>query len=275
MDLTHAILRPRSLSARTPFVAYATVFDVGLELRASSQHLLDRLTENLPHLAQSVALRPEGARAYSLTGPDSEKAYRLFANGRKIASGTDLSFLLGVFQSNAMIHVADHASEFVFVHAGVVVHNGRALLFPGTSFAGKSTLIASLVRAGAVYYSDEYALLDADGLVHPYARNLQMRKPGGRQQRSVPVEEFQGVAGTKPVPVSRIYFSRYDAKAAWKPISLAPGLAALQMLTHTIPIRRTPSRVLKTLAAVTAGASSWQSQRGDADTTAKAILSEL
>ena len=130
----------------------------------------------------------------------------------KIASGTDVTFLLGIFQSNSMIHVADYASDFVFVHAGVVVHKGRALLFPGTSFAGKSTLVASLVRAGATYYSDEYALLDTDGLVHPFARNLQMREPGGREQRSVPVEEFQGVAGTEPVPVARILFQPLSSR---------------------------------------------------------------
>ncbi len=227
-------------------------------------------------MVKIVSSRPDGARVYALTGPDEEMIYRIFANGRKIASGADLPSLLEAFQSNAMIHVADHATEFVFIHAGVVAHNARALVFPGTSFAGKSTLVASLVRAGAVYYSDEYALLDTDGLVHPYARNLQMRKPGGgARQRSVSVEEFQGTAGTKAIPVSRIYFSQYSAQGAWQPAPVPPGLAALEMLRHAVPVRRTPSRVLKTLAVVTAKASSWKSPRGDADITAKAILAEL
>jgi hypothetical protein len=269
-------LRPKTLAARTPFVAYSSTFDVGLELRASSQHLLDQLREHLPHKAEKLQSRPDEVRTYALTGPDEVSVYRIFANGRKIASGTNLQWLLEVFGSNAVIHVAEHASEFVFIHAGVVGHKGRALIFPGTSFAGKSTLIASLVSAGAIYYSDEYALLDSDGLVHPYARNLQMRTPGeGAKQRSVPIEEFHGIAGTEAISVSHIYFSRFSETSEWQPKLVPPGLAALQMLPHAIPIRRTPSRVLKTLAAVTANASSWQSLRGDADATAKAILASL
>ena len=44
------------------------------------------------------------------------------------------------------------------VHAGAVLWYGRALLFPGTTHAGKSSLVAELLRKGAVYLSDEYAL---------------------------------------------------------------------------------------------------------------------
>ena len=68
-----------------------------------------------------------------------------------------------------MVHVANYAPDRVFVHAGVVAWRGRALVLPGTSFAGKTTLVAELVRAGAIYYSDEYAVLDEQGRVHPYS----------------------------------------------------------------------------------------------------------
>ena len=62
---------------------------------------------------------------------------------------------------------------------------GGALLLPGGSFTGKTTLVGALVRAGAVYYSDQYALLDEDGLIHPYPCH---------------VERFGGSAGDEPVP---------------------------------------------------------------------------
>ena len=35
--------------------------------------------------------------------------------------------------------------------------------------------MAALVRAGAEYYSDEFAPLDAGGLVHPFAKPLSIR----------------------------------------------------------------------------------------------------
>ena len=88
----------------------------------------------------------------------------------------DALILLG---GHMMIHVAEHAPEYVFLHAGVVAWEDRALLLPGQSHAGKSTLVAELVRAGATYYSDEFALLDSQGRVHRiYTRDIRMRRPG-------------------------------------------------------------------------------------------------
>src|SRR5277367_3536052 len=42
------------------------------------------------------------------------------------------------------------------VHAGAVLWRGRALLLPGGTHAGKSSLVTELLRRGATYYSDEY-----------------------------------------------------------------------------------------------------------------------
>ena len=65
------------------------------------------------------------------------------------------------------------------VHGGVVGHDGRAILLPGPTGAGKSTLVAELVRRGALYFSDEYALIDGAGRVHPYPRPLLLRDESG------------------------------------------------------------------------------------------------
>ncbi len=58
------------------------------------------------------------------------------------------------------------------VHAGVVELGGRALLLPGSTKSGKSSLVAELLRHGAVYFSDEYALIDAQGRAHPYPSSI-------------------------------------------------------------------------------------------------------
>jgi hypothetical protein len=70
-------------------------------------------------------------------------------------------------------------SKVAVVHSGVVAHDGRAILLPGPTHAGKSTLVAELVRLGAPYFSDEYALIDADGRVHPYPRPMLLRDGSG------------------------------------------------------------------------------------------------
>ena len=85
------------------------------------------------------------------------------------------------------------------MHAGVVGWKGWALVLPGKSGAGKTTLVAELIRAGATYYSDEYAVLDERGRVHPYARPLAVRVDGWRQRRRTP-EWFGARRGTRRCP---------------------------------------------------------------------------
>jgi len=271
--ITHSH-RPHSLAVRAPFVLHATAFEVVIELRASSQLLLDQLCSHLPHSAELLPAPASPARTYTLLDPTSQHGLRLYADNRKLAEHVKTQPLMELFAREAIIHVANHAPGFVFVHAGVVAWQGRAILLPGRSFAGKTTLVASLVRAGAVYYSDEYALLDPAGLVHPYARNLQMRQPGGTRQTSLPVQELHGVAGTAPIPVASVYFTRYRSEAIWRPRPVPTGQAALRMLPHAIPIRRSPARVLETLAVTMSHATAWASPRADADIAATAILAQ-
>ena len=107
------------------------------------------------------------------------------------------------------LRVAENASDRVFVHAGVVGWNGRAVLIPATSFKGKPTLVAELIRSGAADYSDEYALLDSSGFVHPFPRNLSLRGLGRLPESSVPPEDLGGTVGREPVRVGAVLFTEY------------------------------------------------------------------
>jgi hypothetical protein len=157
----------------------------------------------------------------------------------------------------------------------VVGWNGQALLLPGTSFAGKTTLVAELVRCGATYYSDEYAVLDERGNVHPYARNLQMREPGGGVQRPVSVAQLSGIAGREALPVSHVVFSRYLAGARWTPEPISAGRAALEMMRHAIPVQHAPARVMATLAKLMERAHAFTGERGEARETAGSLLDAM
>ncbi len=59
--------------------------------------------------------------------------------------------------------IALYAHDVVFVHAGVAVAEGKAIVIPAPTFSGKSALVAALVAAGAEYFSDEFAVLRPDG----------------------------------------------------------------------------------------------------------------
>lgn len=65
----------------------------------------------------------------------------------------------------------------VHVHAAVASLGGRALILPGPSGAGKTTLVAALALAGWTYLSDEVAAFGPKGhVVHPYPRPLALER---------------------------------------------------------------------------------------------------
>ena len=83
--------------------------------------------------------------------------------------------------------------------------------------SGKSALVAELVRAGATYYSDEYAIFDSLGRVHPYPKPLSLRgEPDGRAERH-PIEGWGGRRGTKPLRVGLVVNTVYKPGARWRP----------------------------------------------------------
>jgi hypothetical protein len=172
------------------------------------------------------------------------------------------------------LYVAEYASNRVFVHAGVVGWRGRAILLPGASGAGKSTLVAALLRAGASYYSDEYAVLDPHGLVHPFARRLSIRAADGTTVRCEP-EEFGGRAADRPLPVGLVAVTKYLVGTQWRPRPLTAGQAILALLQDTLPARRDPEGSLRVLRKAVAPALVLKGTRGEADETAAGLLAAL
>jgi len=227
---------------------------VPFTLQTNDEELLAAMADQLPFGTQ-VAAGSIG-EVFSLQSP----------------AASELPQALEQLRRDLMVHVANYAPDRVFVHAGVVGWRGRAIVLPGPSFAGKTTLVAELVRAGATYYSDEYAVLDADGLVHPYARDLQMRNPGSPEQRGVPIESLNGLAGTAPLPAAQVVFAEYVSGANWNPQPVSTGMAVLEMLRHTIPVQRTPARVMATLTRMMRDAKAFRSARGEARAAAEALL---
>jgi hypothetical protein len=133
-------------------------------------------------------------------------------------------------------------------------------------------LIASLVQAGATYYSDEYALFDEEGLVHPYSRPLRIRTAGGGSRMQCQPELFGGSRGTEPLPLGLIVVTRYRIGAAWQPRKLSPGRSVLALIDNTVSIRRRPDSCLTTLCRNVASVMAIESLRGEADEAARLIL---
>jgi hypothetical protein len=120
------------------------------------------------HLRFGCEERPEGVRTKTTfaLGTSDGRLFSVLRRSSVRASDLPLEAALHRLQKEVYVYVAEHSQDRVFIHAGVVAVDGKAVVLPGKSHAGKSTLVWALVRAGATYYSDEYAVFDRKGEVY-------------------------------------------------------------------------------------------------------------
>ena len=206
---------------------------------------------------------------------DPDKTLHLLLNGGEITFDDQRRRFFKFFDSLLRITVAEHASDKVFVHAGVVGWNGKAIVLPADSFGGKTTLVHELVKAGADYFSDEYAVFDDEGLVHPFPRDLSLRYLEGKTvaERDLNVSSIGGTVGPRPIPVGLVVITRYEPDSTWNPVRLSTGQGILEMVPHTIPRLADTARSLKVLNTAVSDAIILKSPRGDATSLALQLLS--
>ena len=248
-----------------------------LRLESNRSEALDKLLELVP----PMWIPCEGApveRVYSLrvarerNGRTSPALHRLLENGETVTVAPSLDWVFKTFDWRLKAYLAEHARQRVIVHAGAVGWKGRAIVLPGASMSGKTSLVAALLRAGASYYSDEYAVLDRRGRVHPYPTPLQVRDERTLMQTPRPAQDLGGEVGAKPLPVGLIVVSRYRPGARWRPRRLSRGEAMLRMVANAVSARRNPALVLPVLSAAVGAATAWIGTRGEADAAARWIL---
>ncbi|HYP26528.1 MAG TPA: hypothetical protein VE262_07415 [Blastocatellia bacterium] len=263
-------------AAGTSFISYG----VRVGVRVNRPEALERLAEYFP-----PGWRPSSSnrveRLYSLiVGDDGRQAkvrrfHVLYGDIEKIARGRDLDRMLDAFETDLHLYVAEHAPRRTFVHAGVVGWKDKAVIIPGRSYSGKTTLVAELVRAGATYYSDEYAVLDGQGRVHPFCRPLSIRGEGEFRGTRHPVEALGGVAGVKPLQVGLVVVSQYRQGRRWRPRRLSRGEGALALLANTVSARVRPEKALSTFQRVVTEAPIIKGVRGEAGEVVEAIFRGL
>ena len=250
-------------------------YGVNLRIRTNNARVFDRIRDYLPPGWQSASF-PVADESYSLIIGDRSEGvrYQLYREREKLLETAILEEMLDIFNSDLRLQVAIAVKDKLFVHAGVVAWQDKAIVIPGRSFSGKTTLVAALVKAGAIYYSDEYAVFDTDGLVHPYPRPLSVRQAGGMRVRCA-IEELGGTAGTKPLSVGLIVHAQYEAGVEWKPVAMSKGQAVLALLDNTVVARTRPQFALSVLPRTVSNAFGIAGKRGEAAEVAEALLRQL
>ena len=255
------------------FDAYGVLFGV----RATNASILDRLRDALPFGWQpSAESEVEWLYSFVAAGPQPNGRMRrlniVYTDALEISRTTKLEDAVAAFERDVSLMVGERARTRVLVHAGVVAVDGRAVVLPGRTLAGKSTLVAELVRAGATYYSDEFAVIDEDGLVHPFARPLSLRPHATARGEKVRAADLGGTTGEDPVPVAAVVVTSFRENARWRPRPLTPGKCTLELLKNALSARYSPDFVLPTLARVAEGAAAYATRRGEARDAARRIL---
>ena len=252
-----------------------------LGIRTNDPTVLERVEEVLPPgwepCFSPLVDHLFSLRVGGLTAGARTKNYHLLYGGfTRHARSLDLDEVLRALESHLHVYVGEYASNRVFVHAGVVGWRGRALLLPGVSCAGKSTLVAALLRAGARYYSDEYAVLAPNGLVHPFARRLSLRARDGTPARRCGPDAFwRPRAGEEPLPVGLVAVTKYRPGVHWRPRVLTQGQAVLAMLEDALPARLDPEGTMRVLQQAVGSALVLKGTRGETDETAAKLLAAL
>jgi hypothetical protein len=259
-----------------------SAYGVRVGVRADDVMLLQRLCERLPpgsrRLEDAPGTPPVLDYSYSVVRqrirteprPDAADAslYVGLSGASPFVQTFDEASALDAFESTVRFDVAVTTTDVVFVHAGVAVWGDGAIVIPAPSMHGKSRLVDALVRAGARYYSDEFAVINQLGQVQPFAIPLSLRNDSGGVRRLTAHQPGPAPA----VPIRLVVSTRYEADAEWRPRRGSPAEALMVLLANTVRARIAPRETLAVLAKAVEHAAFVTSVRGEADTVAAMLI---
>jgi hypothetical protein len=250
-------------------------FGVRVAVRTNRPELVERLRPLLPPGWQPCPASAVGQRFSLIANENGTCDFAL--NGSVLNRNLELDLALMLLDSQLRLHVGAEAPDMIFIHAGVVAYRGRTIVMPGKSFAGKTVLVATLVGLGATYYSDEFAVIDERGLIHPYAKALSLREgpTDWTPQTDHSMESLGWTAGSEALPVGVIVVTSYRPGAEWQPRRLSSGAGAMALFANALPARERPAQVMRALSHAAGEAITIESERGEAEEVAPVLLAEL
>jgi hypothetical protein len=251
-------------------------YGVKISVASNENDIFNEMLERIPRAVPngfSLVNHEETAHQIVIEANRKAPKYKLFRNEEQIVESSTRESILDSFESWLRLTIAEFAHRHIFVHAGVISWKGKGIIFPGYSFHGKTTLVAELIKRGAVYFSDEYAVLDEKGLVYPFPKMLSLRGIiDDYKQVDYSAESLGAVVGTIPVPVGLVFITEYKPNARWKPKQLSSGEGMMELLKHTVSIRQNPEFSLKVLKKTTSRGIIAKSKRGEANVFADKLL---
>jgi hypothetical protein len=138
----------------------------------------------------------------------------------------------------------DARPDLLWIHAGVVSFEGRAIALSAPSGQGKSTMVAELLNRGWTYLSDEIAPIDPVAAtvlpfpLSPYKRisaDQCLAGEGVQLLNKVRVELEQAHISPVAVTLGRVYFLCYSPQdSATRVLDCSPGAAVVELLRNSL-----------------------------------------
>jgi hypothetical protein len=214
--------------------------------------IVDFLYRHIP--AETAGSAPPYV-AYQLCDNDQPGQLTLSRDDTLLYRGDSLAVVAELLLGDSCHHLADRSQGGLLLHAAGLTWHGQALLLPGQTGAGKSTLTAWLVSRGFGYLTDELVFVlwgqnSAQGLTRPLnlkrpARSLWQTNLTASHQAahvlSTPHSDlaaptlFGTVAPPDETSLGVIIFPRYEpgSNPVLRPLSRAKaGLALMQCLLN-------------------------------------------
>ncbi len=255
-------------------------FGVKLGIRVTHPDALECLRAYLPpQWKLSPSLEVDHLCSMIWAGTPTRRGVRhyhiLYSGPGRVSRTMQADGMLQELSSTLDFQVALRSPDWVFVHAGVVAWKDRAILIPGRTHSGKTTLVKALVEAGATYYSDEFAVLDGDGRVHPYPRPLNVRPTAGEKGMPLPSEAIGGQVGQAPLEVGWMVDTQYVAGRTWRPKRLPALNAFIRLWDNTVVAKLRPQQVMPVLRQVAQRCQAVHGRRDDAKDVVDWLLMRL
>lgn len=250
-----------------------STYGVAIELIGPANAVALMRTELLERCGwhESADATPQASCRISATADASSMTIDLHATGERVWSGQVAAHEVGRAGASAVHHLVGLvAPHHVFVHAGCVEFGGVAVVLPGRSQSGKTTLVRALLEVGASYLSDEFAVLDPHGGVHPYPKPLALRESDS-SRRWVSPADLGATQRIAPVHRALVIAAEFEPNTRFVPQPLSPSHAAQALALNALALQHAPQKTLDACAALARQAPAFSGARGSADAAAKTI----
>jgi len=256
---------------------------VPVQLRSNDSDAAERLERCYQ---RAVAEHPPGAEVVVANLARRGTAWRIDVTGRTRRTAKDPIHAVRSLNHELVHGVMLRAPELYYVHAGVVAVGGRALVLPGLSRAGKSTLVLALIEQGAQLLSDELLAFDpASRLALAFPRAIKIRDAcvgyfqalsphfhGSGEGRFLAFDGLRADVISASVPVAGIVVPTWTGSGREELEPISAGRALLDLAGSSLNFGTHRVRSLDCLAAMVDEARAWRLGWSDPHAAARKIL---